>query len=254
MQIKRVEDRKKDWTFALCWMNAQLQLAKGEWKLAESLLHDMLIQCGRKKTNDYEWERRAHYCTLFLVSLYVQNERPKGALTLLAMAMKQYPSMTALWWLQSARVLIGIGSLNRAEECIQNCCNCIDKEGEVYESKIKIEAEETRRILILMRDGPEHAVACATHQKGNLWHENNAAVILAMLGKLEHSRKRIEHNFINDFENAMFEPIVSNLSLLFTLMPPSGAAGTKCTQKFGAWVAAAAPDDFDLACCKSVKK
>lgn len=85
---------------------------------------------------------------------------------------------------------------------------------------------------------------------GNGTPLNNEAIAHAYAGNVIGARRMLESSFREFPFEMMSEPFVLNAATLLEAAPPTVEGVSVAKSKLTAWVTSAAPDDFDLSCCK----
>jgi hypothetical protein len=121
--------------------------------------------------------------------------------------------------------------------------------------------DKDRALLLLLQGDPLHAKKLYSQHDNNNKNtctfddaisNNNNAVCEALSGNFTNACSLLEDAFREMPLEMLFEPVVSNMSTVYEHAQPlsyeqHGTMSGDIRRRLGAWVAAAAPDDFILA-------
>jgi tetratricopeptide (TPR) repeat protein len=203
-----------------------------------------------------------------LVTRHTAAGKTKAALALLDQILAENP-LDVQAWSQAARVCAFAGDVTAAQACITAGKAAAEKiPGAVEKNAALLDVQNDSATMLLLLGKPLEALRAfeGLERQFKLDHQgfrnpelaSNKALCHAYAGSLSGARRQLDSEFSQTPQLDMLqEAIVSNVATLYEVVPPvvpPGEGGTTgagmAKRKLGAWVAAAAPDDFDLTCAK----
>ena len=260
IQLQAISEAVERWPFALQWLAAELPAALVRPAEALTSLYVLLERCktqesssGSQNTADV-WTRRRRLCIFALVGKHTAAAQPKLALALLDALLQDNPG-DAQAWSQAARVQALLGDLQAAKGSIARGRAAVATAGGATAATVAREQlgelDQDTAFLTLLSGNPAEAAdgyrRCAPVDRQAA---SNAAVCLAAGGDLVGARRALEAAFHESPLEMLSEPVVANTASLYEACAPTSEAAAAAKRGMAAWVAAAAGDDFDLACCK----
>lgn len=254
-----LEPHEAAWPFALRWLQADLETPLGRPEESINRFYKLLDACSESLT-------RRRRVTFALVAKLSHVKRYKAALTLLNNILRDNPR-DALAWSQAARVQLMLGDYRAAKRSIEQGRAAVEwqynqdqlpNEGNTDADSAPRSDETTLALLTgNYSEALQHSHE-ATPQSNGVSSHGSAEVVQAAVGQaystgdLSGARRTLEMAFLERPFALLTEPAVSMMSVLYAVVPPPMlAGGSDAQRRMGAWVAAVAPDDFDLSCCKS---
>lgn len=265
LQLQAISEDPTHWPWALRWLQAELPAAMDHPMESTIAMYRLLEACKEEETASRRsgdaflaqmWGRRRRSCVFALVARHAASQQHKAALLLLDELLKADESDVRAWS-QVARVQFLLGDLPAAQRSIERGRAAVVT-GKQESAHAAEELAQDAAYLALASGDCEGAAGlyrdCAVvGDVGSVMAEGNAAVSTAAGGNIGSARDALEAEFWRRPGIMLREPMVANLASIYEVVPPQAAAcdGSRAKRFLGAWVAGAAPDDFDLSCCKA---
>lgn len=272
IQFSAVSEQETEWPWALHWLNAELPAALGNPAETIDRFYSLLDK-SRKSLEDIsasneprsaefsKWTRRKRCCAFTLVTRHTAAGKIKAALALLDQILAENPD-DAQAWSQAARVCTYAGELTAAQACLTAGKAAAEKTSNTAESKAALlDLGKDSASMMLLLEKPLEALRAfeSLSRRGSSMDcqgrdpelASNKALCHAYAGSFSGARRQLDAEFSEEPLRMLHEAIVGNVATLYDVVPPceDGVVGM-AKRKLRAWVAAAAPDDFDLTCAK----
>jgi tetratricopeptide (TPR) repeat protein len=220
--------------WALRCLQAEIAAGLGREDECINLLYELMSD-SRGSNN----ERRYKETTFVLLAKLVRVGRYKSALSLCNQYLSRFPQ-DSYAWSQVSRIQMLLGDFPAAQ-------NSIEQQTSRLSSSNKPRGKDPAALLALT-NRPAEAMRALETLESETNFANEIAVCQALSGSLSDARRTLESAFRQPPSSVLSlvrEAITSNLMTLVGLVPQE-RDGQEARRRVGAWIAAAAPDDFDL--------
>jgi len=220
--------------WALRCLQAEIAAGLGREDECINLLYELMSD-SRGSNN----ERRYKETTFVLLAKLVRVGRYKSALSLCNQYLSRFPQ-DFYAWSQVSRIQMLLGDFPAAQ-------NSIEQNSRISSSNEPTQGKDPATLLALT-NRPAEAMRALEALESETTLANEIAVCQALSGSLSDARRTLESAFRQPPSSVLSlvrEAITSNLMTLVDLVPQERDS-QEARRRVGAWIAAAAPDDFDL--------
>lgn len=241
--------------FALRWLAACLPSLLGRPAASIDRLHALLRLClgraeraGGGAAGAERWRRRANMASFHLAALYSRQRQWQPALQVLDAVLARDPESSTAW-AQAGAVQLLMGDARAAARSFDSAAAAPGARPQ----DVRSAARGKSLVMIARQD-----FVGAARELGRLAAEDPAdgacaaalAVARMYQGDLASAVAGMEAAFVREPEAMLQEGLVLNLASMYDLSA-AAAGGPGPKRAMAGWVAASAPDDFDLASCKA---
>jgi hypothetical protein len=260
------------WPFALRLLAAELPNALGHPGDTLQSLYALLEMCSvelissEQESQRAMWSRRRRTVLFSLAARHVSVGQHRVALALVDDHLNRNP-LDAVAWSQAVRVQAIAGDLQGARRSLVAAQRALrpapstDSVKDVEATSSSLELEKDAAMLLLLQgtkgvgqsgaiDALRAYASLAARHPENPSLSNNECVCHAYAGNVAGCRRMTEAAFKDHPLEMLCEPFVMNAATLLEAAPGGFGGSQAAKMALASWVSQAAPDDFDLACCK----